>query len=409
MTRVLSELLELHGPTFRRGVEALEQASGHGQTDIRLTADVLHASRRKLKDLGLDPTDTTGPELYAALGARLAADEQRIMGLLRDKYAGQDDVICVAKELATVPVPKKCFGLKASVAKRLLKQHPPKKAMKLLGYRSLDSMLKREQVAVLYAVAALTESAAWQRQLIDSYKKLKAVDFETRDMQIVSPEGERWQKLANTVVATKRHNVLGFRELGAVVLLPLPNEKPRAGSLTSMLLALHTMNEIRAASTFLKLCQVKPMFGTLVQEVARDEPHLTTQVFGRPISWHVIQRYYGRFIDRFRSEVFEPHVQSDDLVWHSIEKILAFIDPRLEFWKHTTHLGMLHDQRPVSFNILDVALSYCNDLPFDKRVLQYGKHALQHELIIRYLKHDAVEESVVQGLQTELVPEVATA
>jgi len=412
MTRVLSELLGINPPEFQAGLQQLERASGHGSVDIRLSTEVLQATQRKLKQLGLDPHDTTGPELYQALQARLEADDKRLVQLFRQKYGSDDpanDMSHVAKELSKLPLHKSSFVLKASVAKRLLKKTPPKHAMKALGYRSLDSMLKHEPLAAIYAAAALAESAHWHHQFVDQYKKLNATDFEIRPLSVISPETVRWQQLAESHVAARKHNVMGFRELGTVVLLPLPAHRPPAAVTTSLLLALHEMNEVKAASTFLKLCQVRPDFGTLVQQVVRSEPTLHAELFGRAVSWQVIQRYYARFADRFRAEVFEPHIQADDLSWHSIEKVLSYIDPAMEFWHNTTHLSLLHDHRPVSCNIIDVALGYCNGLDYEHRIVRYFRHSLWHELIIRYLKHDNVEQLVLGGLESELVavPELA--
>jgi hypothetical protein len=270
-------------------------------------------------------------------------------------------------------------------------------------------MLKHESLAHLYAATQLTESASWQKQLVDHYKGLKASDFEIRDMHVSTPTSKRWQALAASMVARTKHNVLSFKELGEVVLLPLPADKPAAAALTSLLLALHDMNEIRAAGTYLKLSQVKPHFGDTVQSVVRDDLKLTSNIFAAPVSWQIIQRYYGRFADRFRAEIFEPHVQAEDLTWHSIEKVLSYIDPSLDFWRNTTHLGLLHDHQPVSFNIIDAAINCCNELPFEKRVMKYYRQSLWHELVIRYLKHDNVEQSVVAGLQSELVLETEMA
>jgi hypothetical protein len=409
MTRALSELLGANGPTFRTGLAKLEQASEHANTDIRLTADIMQATQRKLRELGLDKHDTTAQELYQSLTVRIAQDDKRLFDKLREKYGDQDDIAHIVRELGEVPIPKSCFALKPAVAKRLIKREPPKKAMKQLGYRSLDSMLKHEPIAHVYVACQIAESTAWQRHLIDSYKKLKASDFEIRNMQVTSASTDRWKKMTESVVVQTKHNIFSLKELGAVVLLPLPAERPPAAAMTSMLLALHAMNEIRAASTFLKLSQVQPNFGTTVQAMVRDEHKLETGVFDRPISWQIVQRYYGRFASRFRAEIFEPHVQQDDLTWHSIEKVLGYIDPSLDFWRHTTHLSLLHNHQAVSLNILDVALNYCNQLPFEKRVLKYFRQSLWHELVIRYLKHENVEQSVVGGLQSELITETELA
>lgn len=407
MTRILSELLGAQQPAFQMGIAKLERASGHPSNDVRLTADIVQATKLKIRQLGLDPHDTTGPELYEALQQRIKADDARLASSLQAVAQADDIVAAVAHALRTVPIPRSCFALKNTSAKRLLKKAPPKRAMKLLGYRSFESMLKHEPVASLYAAAWLVESDSWRKGMVEQYGKLQASDFETSTITVVNPSTPRWQHLTETVIAAKKHNVIGFKELGAVVLLPLPQEQPPVVTTATLVLALHAMNEIRAASTYLKLCQVKPNFGEVLQSVVADEPSLSTNVLDSPVPWQIVQRYYARFKQAFRSEVFEPHIQIDDLSWHNIERVLTHLEPSLEFWRGTPALGLLHEHQPVSFNIADVALACCNQLPYGSRIVHYARHSLWHELLLGYLKHDNVEQSVLGQLQSQLVAEPA--
>lgn len=407
MTRILSELLGTRETDFRNGIDKLERASGHASADVRLTAEVLQASKQKLRELGLDPKDTTGPELYAALQERLKTDDRRLARKLEDAAGEEDAVAGVVHALKTATFVRSCFALKNVAAKKLLQKTPPKKTMKQLGYRSLDSMLKHEPVALLFAGARLIESQAWQKSFREQYKRLKTTDFETREISVYMPTSQRWAEVGQRLTAEHKHNVLSFKELGAIVLLPLPKERPEAATITMLALALEGVNEIRAAGTFLKLCQVKPDFGAMVQTVVAHEPELMTELLDQPVAWQIIQRYYGRIKTAFRSDIFEPHIQPDDLSWHDIENILAELDPTLEFWRNTSHLSLLHEHQPVSFNLLDVALSYCNQLPFAGRIVHYGRASLRHELLLRYLKHENVEQTIAAQLQSELVSEPA--
>jgi hypothetical protein len=70
-------------------------------------------------------------------------------------------------------------------------------------------------------------------------------------------------------------------------------------------------------------------------------------------------------------------------------------------------LGMLDKNRPVSFNVIDAALNYCNQLPFEKRLSHYFQRSLWHELLLRYLRHESVEQSVIGQLQPEFATEKA--
>jgi hypothetical protein len=268
-------------------------------------------------------------------------------------------------------------------------------------------MLKHEQPAAIVAAAWMVESQSWQKQMLEQYRKLKSSDFEIRTIGIVCPDTKRWESFAESLVGQNKHTVIGVKELGSLVLLPLPSIQPPAATTVTLLLALHAINDIRTASTFLKLCQVKRDFGKLVETIVVDEPSLSADVVDRPIPWQIIQRYYARFKSRFREEIFAPHVQQDDFTWHPVEHMLSQIEPSLEFWHNTTTLSLLHNHEPVSLNIIDVALNYCNQLPYKNRIVQYFQHSLWHELLIRYLKHDAVEQTVLAGLHAELVTEPA--
>jgi hypothetical protein len=402
MTRVLSELLGAREPGFRLGLKQLEDAAGQPSADIRLTTEIAHATKDKLREFGLDPNDTTGPELYNALQARLVADTATMHEVLGTGGRPEELMPQVQRLLQSLDIPKKTFALKSSVAKRLLKNHPPKRAMKALGYRSIDSMLKHEAIAQLYAAAWISESAPWHKALLTSYKKLAPVDFEMRDIAIISPTAKRWEKLSESYVTEVKHNILTFKELGAIVLLPLPAKVAENAALAVTLLALHAVNDIRTTSSYLKLHQVRPDFGTVLEQVARSEPFTEANLAGQRLPWRLIQRFLAHE-KTYVQELFEPHVQSEDLRWESAENIVAKLHSRFEFWQNGAHLGLLDGGQPISFNLTDAALNFCNKLPYEQRVVHYLRDHVWHELMMRYLHQDNLERSVREQLSGELV------
>ncbi len=405
MTRVLSELLGAKEPEFRLGLRQLERAGGAPSADIRLSAELQQAVQVSLNELGLDPHDTTGPELYSALMAKAKQDD----GVIREVLgAGSDDTdltLKIQRLMTKVDVPKKTFALKCSVAKRLLKKNPPKKAMKQLGYRSIDSMLKHESVAQLYAAAVITESSSWHRQLLQSYKGLGATDFESRDIAVVAPLNKRWESLAHSYVNDVKQNIMSFKELGAVVLLPLPAQTVEGAALAVTLLTLHALNEIRLASAYLKLQQVRPDFGNLLMQTARSEPYTQASLLGERLPWKLIHRFFATSDKDFNAELFEPHVQPEDLQWKPAENILAELHDRLEFWGRGVHLALLDHGTPVSLNFTDAVLNFCNKLPYEQRIVHYFRDHLWHELMLRYLNQENLEQVVHEQLGDELVDE----
>ncbi len=407
MTRFLSEALGAVEPAFSRSIQQLERAAGLPGTDIRLTSDILQNMRTKIIQLGLDPNDTTGPELYSALQGRLRHDEQtarKALGLADD--ASPDQVVAkVVKFLNDQPT-NSAFVLKASVAKRLLKKKPPRMVMKRLGYRSADSMFKHESAPQLYAAALISESASWHRAFREQYAKLAPSDFETKKITVVNPTGKHWQSLAQEYAEASRHHILTFPELGAVVLLPVQHNITGL-ALTTILLAAEEMNKVRAHSSYAKLQQVKPDFGEIIQKSSLAEPYTSAELAGQPVPWKMIQRYYARFVDAFHPEIFEPHVQPDDLAWTSGEELLASLDQELSFWQGTSHVGLLAEGSIVSCNVLDVALGYCNGLSFADRIVHFVRDNLWHELMVRYLNQDNLEAAVHQQLAGDLTSQLA--
>jgi hypothetical protein len=228
MTRLLSELLGAAQPGFSGRIKQLERASGDPGTDIRLSADILQRTQAKVRELGLDPHDTTGPELYNALQQRLLADEQRLRAHLRIDATEQPSAVLASvvqfeKKLA---LPRSCFAIKASVVKRLLKAVPPKKAMSRLGYRSVDSFAKHEPVASIYVAGLTYESHSWHQAFLQQYDRLTPSDFESREIVVQYPRAQRWEQTSQAFAAKFRHTTAVFKELGAIVVLPVENEVP---------------------------------------------------------------------------------------------------------------------------------------------------------------------------------------
>jgi ribokinase len=63
----LKDLLENDHPLFTVNLQLLERAAGNAGIDTRLVADITQATHDVMRQLSLDPADTTGVELYNAL------------------------------------------------------------------------------------------------------------------------------------------------------------------------------------------------------------------------------------------------------------------------------------------------------------------------------------------------------
>lgn len=75
MAHVLKQLLGNDHPLFTRNLMQLEHATGSAGVDIRLIADITEKTHGVLRELGLDPSDSHGQEVYQALLGSVKANK----------------------------------------------------------------------------------------------------------------------------------------------------------------------------------------------------------------------------------------------------------------------------------------------------------------------------------------------
>ena len=70
MAKFLEDLLGATQPQFGVAVHNLERATGHAGVDARLVGDIIARGHAVMRQIGLDPADTTAHELYNSLVSR---------------------------------------------------------------------------------------------------------------------------------------------------------------------------------------------------------------------------------------------------------------------------------------------------------------------------------------------------
>jgi hypothetical protein len=187
MSRVISRLLDQPEYQVRKIINKLEDKNGYPSHDVRLIAENVQEVRRKIAELSLDPDDTTAEELYQALLIKFQDDARRY-----DEYFGVQDKSYNEKAEKAAEIISRNVGLpdkwvlKKTAAKALLRQHPPRRLMKQLRYRSVDSLLKREDIAKVYLVLDSVESPAWNKAHSKQASALDSTCFERRTLKVTA-------------------------------------------------------------------------------------------------------------------------------------------------------------------------------------------------------------------------------
>lgn len=406
MAKILRDLLDAEEPIFSLSLQQLERASGEHGTDARLIGDIAKKMREGTTELGLDASDTTDKELYRGMLARIADDNDRVTKQIGGSDANDVKAMVplIVKAVESMDIDRRCWVLKRSVAKRLLREMPPKKLMKHLGYRSVDSMLKHENIDEVYTALRFSEGGEWLNTYNELFKTVKPSDFETRDISIVVMDHDKYVDLAEHFVEKKLHNITHTKEMGVIVVVPMHTDVMKGITLKTLPLIFHYINEIRLYSSFFKLKQVEKNFGeTVVQTLIADTGN-AAQMAGQYVHWRVIQRYFGKMRDENHPEAFQPHVHPEDLHWRRAEEMLALLDPKMAFWLEKDYVAKLaHDNLPVTFNLMDVSLGYSNDIPFEERYVYHFRESLWNEIFMRYMGHKNLEDSILKQLDNDMI------
>ncbi len=414
MCKLVAELVGADSHVIRELFARLEIQSGNPGIDVRLTGEIYGKIHMKMRELGLDPRDTTPSELYQSL-VNLAAKHDlflaRRLGIEQPQNCNEV-ARAVVRLIGRMRLPKHSWALKPAASRRLLKATPPKVLMKALHYRSLDSMLKRESPVLLLAVARHTEPANWQERFVSSYKKLQPNDFEVRTIEIAFLSDKRWEAVGRVLGAAMHNSIIHNPEAGAIVLLPAQVHNRRGLTLISLLLTLHYISEIRAFSTYGKFVHMRSDFGSLLVDHLLHEKQNHVSVAGQPVHWRIVHRYYGTRDRAEHPEVFEPHVQPEDLAYRKAEAVLYRLEPALHFWHDMDFVGLPRTDGPISFSLADLAVSLVNELPLERRAYYHMRDALWNEVYSRYIGQRNFEKQILLQLdehalrQNQFVPDM---
>ena len=193
MSKLLSQLVGVPDQLFAVMISQLESASGKPSVDIRLATEIRSKVISRLKELGLDPDDTTPEELYSALQSLVSLHDRFLVQRLGGSNNGDLAFLLprIKKLVDSINIPKNSWVIKSSSAKKLIKSIPPKRVMKQLGYRSVDSMLKRESINEIMVGVRIIESKVWLDKFVSQFKHLQPSDFENREIEVLLLDGKK--------------------------------------------------------------------------------------------------------------------------------------------------------------------------------------------------------------------------
>jgi len=399
VAKVLADILDIDGLAFKHMIEQWEARTGRAGHDLKLYSDMRIKATAAVKDLGLDPTDTISGELYFALQERARQDNQWLADTIGIKPEHSPEQM--AKKIAAWSLKKikhkKAWALRPALLRALLAKQPPKHVMKVLGLRSVDSMLKRNSPSEIVLLASALETGEWNKRLATKFKKIAPLDFDLEPITVSVASPSRVDKLHKNGFPA-RQLVFAHHETAAVMLFP-PKYRFPLDVLAVTLLVLESISEVRSRSAFYRLLSTHKKFGEYLSMVTQDGV-LATSLKLSDIGWNSIHRHLVGNED-FLAEVEQPHVTADDFQADWPLSVLVSLDNRFDYWKQLDYSVFAADgNQPVSLNVMDVVVNAANRHDHGVGARSYGKKRLWEELWARYLSSDTVAQDIVKTYQS---------
>jgi hypothetical protein len=297
MSRRIAKVVDESERLVTKLVGELESKNGYPSHDVRHLAENIQKVRAKIADLGLDPDDTTAEELYHSLLVRFENNSRKFdehMGVegsdANTKYAKAAEILTKNLE---VPVQ---WALKPKAAKQLLKTNPPKKVMKSLGYRSVESMLKRRNIFEAYLAAQVLESKTWHKGLEKQVSKLDQTDFEMRPVKLLALSCAEWAE-----TETEYYTVFD-NSIGAAAIWP-SEELNKTPLLTMALLLMEELpgSRIKSGTALAAMGQDIAWWADmdhLIAELSSD--HVSLNLKDVALNSHYENTYKDRILDHGR-------------------------------------------------------------------------------------------------------------
>lgn len=396
MSKHLGGLLTAKQRDFSGFIDRLERVSLNPAIDIRLANEVRERTKSKAELLGLDYQDMTAEELYFALRNRIRIDDASIVEILKLKKRNPKHI---AKTLATcvnwASSKEKAFSLSPAGVKKLLKAVPPKKVMKILKIRSLESTLKRYDSRLVYALAKEIEEASWQSQAKAKLKRMHIKDMDWHEIEVIILPDTWYERVKEYI--TDHGLILPNNETGVVCLLPAIRTISSGTTILALGLLFNAVQELAVHSTPYRGRDLVVGRQQVIHDIASGNATGLKAMHGLTPTWRMVRELMAHgHIEDF---VSTDEIVSNSINWDRVESKIAKISPSFSFWDDCSYVGLLDEESgPVSLHYMDLARDELSESDYASRSFSHMQHSLWHELQTRYLQQDLFTRSLSEQL-----------
>jgi hypothetical protein len=79
------------------------------------------------------------------------------------------------------------------------------------------------------------------------------------------------------------------------------------------------------------------------------------------------------------------------------------VDPELRMWRDMDYVATMRGDDAITFNLMDVSLSYSNGLAYKDRYLYHFRESLWNEVFASYMGQKVLEDQLLVHLNNAMV------
>lgn len=391
-SRVISSIFDAKEPEFSHRIADFEKLSGRNSHDVRVLVDTIHHFKNLSASLNLDRHDTTPQEIYHALVIKLKEDSEKLAERLSIVSSDSPDRVAIkcAEYLEKRTSWRKFWCIKQSILKKQLKSNPPKNVVKKLGFRSVDSLLKREPTVQTLILAKIIESPSWQKVYVDQAASMTNSDFDEQNISIRTISPKRLASLRKSGI-TLNQIVYSSQESSDIIIAPY-TRRFEGDVMFYFDTIINHINGIISRSAFYRYKGMRPDFFEVLKDI-RKNGFKKSSTISWPVRWsaviHSIQHYgNGDLAGRL-----DLNIPAHDLFGLSTEREVQ----QFGIWEK----GLIYSDRSgalVSTHLSDIIINAVNKNDFENSYNEFGKNRLYDELFARYLSHEAVIDDIFKDI-----------
>ncbi|MEX2014313.1 MAG: hypothetical protein WD885_00050 [Candidatus Saccharimonadales bacterium] len=258
--------------------------------------------------------------------------------------------------------------------------------MKILGFRSVDSLLKREPAIQTLVLAKMIEGVGWQENYINQAGAMTNSDFDEQkiNFNIISPS--RLVSLKKSKIDLRR--VVFSSEESADIIIAPPGWRFEGDVMFYFDTIINHINGIISRSAFYRFKGLQPDFFETLKDI-RENGFKKASFINWPIRWSAVMHSIQHHGNRRLAQRLDLNVPAHELFGLSAEREMQ----RFGVWEK----GFAYGDKTgsiMSTHLSDAIINAINKNDFENSYNEFGKNRLSDELFSRYLAHYEVIDDI---------------